>query len=133
MDSQIDKTEFGELFDWFATHAAWTANTGVDISICLNKFTKINEDGKKEKVREIILTVRDDVRINQEQADSLFEVVKEGLENNDQGIELIPWHRNNELAPRQIVWQHKSGAGRKVIRPIVEDALEHWDMESKRA
>jgi exopolyphosphatase len=26
-----------------------------------------------------------------------------------------------------MVWTHKSGAGRKVIRPIVEEAVMKWD------
>jgi exopolyphosphatase len=127
MDEQILKTDFAELFDWFAVHAAWTAETGVDISICLNKYKKHYKNGEKEKIREIVLTVRDDVRIDQNQADSLFEVVKEALENNKEGIELVPWHRADELSARQMVWTHKSGAGRKVIRPIVEDAVMGWD------
>ncbi|KAH3905712.1 hypothetical protein HBI56_211810 [Parastagonospora nodorum] len=127
MDDQILKTDFAELFDWFAVHAAWTAESGVDISICLNKYKKHYKDGEKEKIREIVLTVRDDVRIDQDQADSLFKTVKEALENNKEGIELTPWHRVDELSNRQMVWTHKSGAGRKIIRPIVEDAVMGWD------
>ncbi|KAH8733052.1 hypothetical protein GQ44DRAFT_696858 [Phaeosphaeriaceae sp. PMI808] len=127
MDEQILKTDFAELFDWFAVHAAWTAETGVDISICLNKYKKHYKDGEKEKVREIVLTVRDDVRIDQDQADALFKVVKEALENNKEGVELTPWHRADELAPRQMVWTHRSDAGRKLIRPIVEDVVINWD------
>lgn len=115
------------VVDWFAVHAAWTAEAGVDISICLNKYKKHYKDGEKEKIREVVLTVRDDVRIDQDQADSLFKVVKEALENNDAGIDLEPWHRVDELANRQMVWTHKSGAGRKVFRPIVEDAVKGWD------
>ena len=130
MDSQILKTDFEELFHWFAVHAAWTAEAGVDISVCLNKYRKRGEDGEKEKIREVVLTVRDDVRINQEQADSLFKVIKKALENNNEGIKLVPWHRVDEIAPRQMVWTHKSGAGRKVFRPIVEDAVMAWDLNS---
>jgi exopolyphosphatase len=125
MDEQIQKTEFEELFDWFAVHAAWTAEVGVDISICLNKY-KVREHGKKRKIREVVLVVRDDVRIDQAQADSLFSVVKEALEK-DQSLDLKPWHRAKELAPRQMVWTHESGAGRKVVRPIVEEAVMGWD------
>lgn len=106
---------------------AWTAEASVDISVTLNKYKKHYKDGSKEKIREIVLTVRDDVRVDQDQADALFELVKNALENNDQGIELTPWHRAHELAARQMVWTHKSGAGRKVIRPIVEDAVTGWD------
>jgi exopolyphosphatase len=125
LDEQIEKTEFQELFDWFAIHAAWTAEVGVDISVCLNKY-KIRKHGKKRKIREIVLVVRDDVRIDQHQADSLFRVVKEALES-DKNLDLKPWHRAKELAPRQMVWTHESGAGRKVIRPIVEKAVMGWD------
>jgi exopolyphosphatase len=128
MDDQIKKTDFAELFDWFAVHAAWTAEAGVDISICLNKYkVKDKKTGKKEKIREVVLTVRDDVRVDQEQAFALFNVVKDALENNMEGIELVPWHRADELSPRQMVWTHKSSAGRKVFRPIVEEAVYGWD------
>ena len=74
-----------------------------------------------------MLTVRDDVRVDQEQADALFKTVKDALENNKEGIELEPWHRADELSARQMVWTHKSGAGRKVFRPIVEEAVYGWD------
>jgi exopolyphosphatase len=127
MDEQIKKTDFAELFDWFAVHAAWTAETGVDISICLNKYKIKDKHGKKSKIREVVLTVRDDVRVDEVQANALFNVVKDALENNDQGIELEPWHRADELSPRQMVWTHTSGAGRKVFRPIVEEAVYNWD------
>lgn len=127
MDEQILKTDFAELFDWFAVHAAWTAEAGVDISICLNKYKKHHPSGEKEKIREVVLTVRDDVRIDQQQADGLFELVKKALEDNNEGIVLEPWHRAAELGKRQMVWTHKSGAGRKVFRPIVEDAVMGWD------
>ncbi|KAF2748771.1 DHH phosphoesterase [Sporormia fimetaria CBS 119925] len=109
MDEQIERTEFEELFDWFAIQAAWTA-----------------EHGKKKKIREIVLIVRDDVRINQQQADSLFHTVKKALES-EKSLGLKPWHRASELAPRQMVWTHESGAGRKIIRPIVEKAVMEWD------
>lgn len=125
MEQQIEKTDFQELFHWSAVHAAWTAETGVDISVVLSKY-KVKEHGKKKKIRQITLSVRDDVRINEEQADSLFRCVKKALEN-DKDLELVPWHRNSELAPRQIVWIEKTGASRKVVRPIVEKAVMGWD------
>lgn len=115
------------LTDWFAIHAAWTAQANVDVSICVNKFKKHYKDGSKEKIREVVLVVRDDVRIDQDQANSLFALVKDAVENNDLGIDFQPWHRADELAPRQMVWQHRSDAGRKVIKPLVEDAITGWD------
>lgn len=125
MDEQIMKTDFQELFNWFAVQAAWTAETGVDISVILSKH-KIKENGKKKKIREVTLVVRDDVRINQTQADSLFHTVKQALEANEQ-LDLVPWHRNSELAPRQIVWIEKNVSSRKIVRPIVEKAVRDWD------
>lgn len=125
MDQQIMKTDFEELFNWFAVEAAWTAEVGVDISVVLSKH-KIKEDGKKMKVRELTLVVRDDVRIDGRQADSLFRTVREALEENET-LDLVPWHRSDELSPRQIVWIDKSNSGRKIIKPIVEEAVMRWD------
>lgn len=125
MEEQIQKTDFQELFNWFAVEAAWTAEVGVDVSVVLSK-KKIKEHGKKKKVRQLTLVVRDDVRIDQRQADSLFQTVKEAIEENDV-LDLVPWERNDELSPRQIVWTDRSGASRKVVRPIVEEAVRGWD------
>lgn len=129
MDQQINKTEFGELFDWFAVEAAWTAQVGADISIALNKYkTRDDKTGKKQKIREIVLCVRTDVRINANQADSLFETVSKAIEA-DESLNVKRWYRAGELGTRQMVWTHtQEEAGRKVIRPIVEAAVEAWDM-----
>ena len=128
LDEQINKTEFGELFDWFAVEAAWTANTGTDISVALNKYKIRNKKGKKQKIREIVLVVRSDVRIGEAQADSLFETVKAAIER-EPTLRVKPWHRASELGKRQMVWRHeREDAGRKVVRPIVERAVEGWDM-----
>lgn len=125
MEEQIEKTDFQELFNWFAIEAAWTAEVGVDVSLILSKY-KIKEHGKKKKIRQLTLVVRDDVRIDQRQADSLFQIVKKAIEENE-ALDLVPWERNGELSPRQIVWTDRSGASRKVVRPIVEAAVRNWD------
>jgi exopolyphosphatase len=130
LEEQIDKTEFQALFDWFAIEAAWTAQVGADISVALTKYKTRGPDGKgpKRKVREIILCVRSDVRIDGAQADDLFRVVSAAIEA-EPGLDVKPWHRASELGRRQMVWTHEdSDAGRKVIRPIVEAAVEAWDM-----
>ncbi|KAK7961221.1 DHH phosphoesterase [Apiospora saccharicola] len=128
MDQQINKTEFGELFDWFAVEAAWTAQMGADISVALNKYKTHDDKGKKQKIREIVLCVRTDVRINANQADSLFETVSKAIEA-DKSLNVKPWYRAGELGTRQMVWTHtQEEAGRKVIRPIVEAAVQAWDM-----
>ncbi|KAK3068598.1 hypothetical protein LTR53_013703 [Teratosphaeriaceae sp. CCFEE 6253] len=128
MDEQIAKTEFEEIFDWFAVEAAWTAGTGTDISIALNKYKIRDKHGKKQKIREIVLVVRSDVRIDQDQADNLFDTVSKAIEA-DPTLKAKLWHRAKELGKRQMVWTHeRSDAGRKVIRPIVEKAVQGWDM-----
>ncbi|KAM0811897.1 hypothetical protein AB5N19_12253 [Seiridium cardinale] len=128
LDDQITKTEFKELFDWFAIEAAWTAQVGADISVALNKYKVRDEYGKKHKIREIVLCVRDDVRINEKQADDLFRTLSEAIEK-DETLKVKPWHRAGELGRRQMVWTHeRSDAGRKVIRPIIEAVVKAWDM-----
>lgn len=148
LDEQIEKTEFGELFDWFAIEAAWTAQVGADINVALNSY-KVRDDGddedsakthggdlkkkkrklKKRKIREIVLVVRKDVRIGEEQADSLFETVSKAIEA-DKTLNVKPWHRVDELGRRQMVWYHENeDAGRKIVRPIIEDAVKAWDMD----
>lgn len=135
LDDQIKKTEFGELFNWFAVEAAWTAQVGADISVALNKYKvkvpHINSDGvtimKKKKIREIVLVVRTDVRINETQADGLFDTVVKAVEAEEK-LNVKPWHRARELGKRQMVWTHENAdAGRKVLRPIIEDAVKGWD------
>jgi exopolyphosphatase len=127
LEEQIEKTEFGELFDWFAIEAAWTAQVGADISVALNKCTTRDENGTKRKIREIVLVVRNDVRIGARQADDLFRVVSEAIEK-DETLKVKSWHRVHELVRTQMVWTHEcEDCGRKVIRPIVEAAVESWD------
>jgi exopolyphosphatase len=117
MDDQIKRTEWEELFNWFAVHAAWTAESGTDISVCLTKYkTKVKSDvdgkKKKKKIREIILVVRDDIRVNDMMADELFEVVKEAIEA-DENLKVKPWHRAGQLGKRQMVWEHEYGDGKQ--------------------
>ncbi|SMR46010.1 unnamed protein product [Zymoseptoria tritici ST99CH_1E4] len=127
MDEQIEKTEFHALFDWFAIEAAWTAQVGTDISVALNKYKIHDKDGNKQKIREIVLVVRSDVRITEEQADDLFRTVSKAIED-EPTLKAKKWHRANELGKRQMVWTHeREDAGRKVIRPIIEKAVKNWD------
>ncbi|KAM3422224.1 hypothetical protein BST61_g2589 [Cercospora zeina] len=126
LDEQIEKTEFQALFDWFAIEAAWTAQVGMDISVALNKYKVHDQHGKKKKIREIVLVVRSDVRIDEDQADDLFRTVSKAIED-EPTLNAKPWHRADELGRRQMVWYHeREDAGRKVIRPIIEKAVESW-------
>jgi len=129
MDAQIGKTEFAALFDWFAIEAAWTAEIRTDISITLTKYKTRTHKGKKQKIREIVLVVRDNVRIDEKQADSLFRTVSEAIEK-DRGLNVEKWHQADQLRARQMVWVQGKGsnAGRKVLRPLVQKAVEAWEM-----
>jgi exopolyphosphatase len=130
LEEQIEKTNFKELFDWFAIESAWTAQIGADISVALNKYKIRDKNGKKQTVREIVLVVRHDVRINEKQADSLFRAVVDAVERS-QELQVKPWHRADELGRRQMVWTNENAdAGRKVVRPIIEAAVEAWDMNT---
>lgn len=125
LDEQIKKTEFRALFDWFAVHAAWTAEISTDISVTLTKYKTKGENGKKQKIREIILVVRDDVRVDDDQADEIFAVLKKAIEE-DPVLNAKPWYRADELGHRQMAWTQEGG-GRKIVRPIIEKAVHDWD------
>lgn len=126
LDEQIEKTEFEALFDWFAIEAAWTSQADTDISVALNKYKIKDKHGNKQKIREIVLVVRSDVRIDEAQANDLFKTVSDAI-SNEPTLNAKPWHRADELGKRRMVWTHeRSDAGRKVIRPIIEAAVKGW-------
>jgi exopolyphosphatase len=127
MDEQIERAEFKELFSWFATHAAWTAEAGADVSISLNKYkVKMPGVAKKQKIREIVLVVRDNVRVNDQQADELFRLISATIEK-DEKLMAKPWHRVAELGKRQMAWTNFcEDCGRKYVRPLVEQAVMNW-------
>ncbi|KAK5164515.1 uncharacterized protein LTR77_009721 [Saxophila tyrrhenica] len=127
MDEQIKRTEWEQVFNWFVIHAAWTAEVSVDISVSLSKYKiKDPETGKKKKIREIVLAVRDDIRVDEDQADELFDVVYKAIEQ-DEKLNVKPWHANQKLRKRQMVWTHEySDGGRKYVQPLVEKAVLGW-------
>ena len=127
MDEQIKRTEWEQPFNWFVIHAAWTAEVGTDISISLSKYKiKDPETGHKKKIREIVLVVRDDIRVDEDQADELFNVVRRAIEE-DKNLDVKPWHGADKLRKRQMVWTHEYENGsRKYIRPLVEKAVKGW-------
>lgn len=118
MDQQIARSEYDEIWSYFSTQAAFSAEVSADVFLSLNKYkVKIhhNEAGvlKKKKIREIVLRVRDDVRVNEEQADELFKVVVKAIEEDENLRQngLQPWHRASELGKRQMVWRHEYDDG----------------------
>ena len=127
MDEQIERTEWEEIFNWFVIHAAWTAEVSTDISIVLNKHkVKDPDTGEKKKIREIALIVRDDIRVDDDQADELFRVAKQAIEQ-DENLNVKPWHAADKLGRRQMVWTHEyQEGGRKYVKPLVEKAVKAW-------
>lgn len=125
LDEQIERTEFKALFDWFAVHAAWTAEISTDISVTLTKYKVRDDEGKKQKIRELVLVVRDDVRVDEDEADEIFQIVKKAIEEHPD-LKAKPWYRAKELGRRQMVWTQEGG-GRKTITPIVHKAVHDWD------
>lgn len=99
LDDQILRTNDKTTQSWFLTEAAWTAEIGADISIALNSY-KVKEDGVKKKIREIVLVVRNDKRIDNKQADELFAQVSAAIEA-DTSLNVKPWHGVKDLARRQ--------------------------------
>ncbi|GAC97329.1 endoplasmic reticulum mannosyl-oligosaccharide 1,2-alpha-mannosidase [Pseudozyma hubeiensis SY62] len=121
LDQQILRTRKQTIVDWFKTERRWTAEIRADVSLCLNKYK--NKKGKK--VREITLTVRHDHRINRKQADSLFKEIEAALKGR---FDMKKHEKVKHLkGKRQMVWVHgDKSAGRKVVRPIVEEAVKKW-------
>lgn len=122
LDDQILRTPKQTITSWFKVERRWTAEIRADVSLCLNKY-KVG----KRKVREIVLTVRSDHRIDERQADSLFNAISAALAERF-ALERHPkMNHGDGVKGRQMVWTHKEGAaGRKVVRPIVEDAVKRW-------
>ena len=128
VDEQIKRTEWQELFNWFAVHAAWTAEASTDISVSMSKY-KIKHPkimSKKKKLREITLVVRDDIRVDDAQADELFKVAYDAIVNDEQ-LAVKPWHGADKLGKRQMVWTTEcETCSRKYVAPLVENAVKAW-------
>ncbi|SJX61032.1 related to PPX1-Exopolyphosphatase [Sporisorium reilianum f. sp. reilianum] len=122
LDAQIARTQHHTLAAWFRVERHWTTEIHADVSVCLNKY----KDEAGEKVREIVLTVRHDHRIDAVQADSLFSAISTALGERFE-LHAHPRMKRMKARGRQMVWVHgEESAGRKVVRPIVEDAVKRW-------
>lgn len=102
-----------------------------EMEIFEEEYMEIDQKGaktlfKKQKVREVCLVVRASHRLDENSATSLFNVIKETIDESP-FIDAEPWHKVNELEQRQMVWvHHVPNGGRKLIRPIIEDAVRNW-------
>ncbi|KAK0519957.1 hypothetical protein OC834_007205 [Tilletia horrida] len=90
-----------------------------------------DDEWERVKRREIILVVRSDHRINDEQADNLFDHIVRAVES-DTSLEVRRWDEagdKDKLERRQMVWTHnRAEGGRKIVRPIIENAVKSWKM-----
>ena len=79
-----------------------------------------------QKIREIVLVVRNDVRVDEDFANELFGLISTAIEA-DSNLNVKPWHQASELGKRQMVWTHEfEDGGRKYVRPLVEEAVKAW-------
>ncbi|UZJ52521.1 hypothetical protein CBS101457_001841 [Exobasidium rhododendri] len=127
LDDQIQRTLHEETQSWFNIEQAWTTEIGADISLSLNSY-RLRTDAHYDSndVREICLVVQAGDRLSVEAADDLFNTVKTALAESD-FLDAEPWHKVNELKERQMVFvHHQVNGGRKLIRPIVEEAVNNW-------
>lgn len=121
---QIQRTPESTVPEFFAIERAFASEIGADVTVSLNSYRSATGD----RVREIILIVASGhfKRIHEAAATELFECISDALTSN---LELKEWNRpdGKPLLTRRAVWTHStSGAGRKLIRPIVENAVRGW-------
>ncbi|MCO5565498.1 hypothetical protein L7F22_019171 [Adiantum nelumboides] len=106
-------------------------DTDDEIQVFEEEYMEIDQNGaktyfKKQKVREVCLVVRASHRLDENSATSLFNAIKETIDESP-FIDAEPWHNVDELEQRQMVWvHHVPNGGRKLIRPIIEDAVKNW-------
>ena len=118
----IAKTEDRSVSSFFDVDTAWAQQNKVDIAVLLTGFK--DEVGNKQ--REIILTVRADHRIDEAEAERLFNDVKRTLESSDL-LDLTPWNYGQDLGKWRAAWSHsRADGGRKIVRPLVEKAVQKW-------
>ena len=118
----IAKTEDRSVSSFFDVDTAWARQNKVDIAVLLTGFK--DEAGNKQ--REIILTVRADHRIDEAEAERLFNDVKRTLESSDL-LDLTPWNYGQDLGKWRAAWSHsRADGGRKIVRPLVEKAVQKW-------
>ena len=118
----IKRTPNDTLEAFFEIDNDWAHQNKVDIAILLTSF----KDSEKVKHREIILTVRAGHRIDEAEAERLFNDVKRDIEASRELI-LEPWYNGRNMGRWRCAWtHHREDGGRKIVRPIVEKAVRHW-------
>lgn len=101
---------------------AWIASNKIDLLVILTKA----KDEEGDKIREILLLAKHGHRLSEEQAERVYHKVRDSLGNNSK-LQLKVWHDEKEWGHQRFAWkQQGEGAGRKVVRPIVEQAIQEW-------
>ncbi|CEH14432.1 Exopolyphosphatases and related proteins [Ceraceosorus bombacis] len=126
LEDQIERTLHNTTQAWFVTEEKWSEEIGADITLALNSFKERDSHNKKIKTREIVLVVRPNDKLTEKDSDELFQIISNAVEQSP-FLDAQPWKRAKELTTRQMVWTHHiASGGRKLIRPIVEDAVAAW-------
>ncbi|KAG8725845.1 hypothetical protein FRC12_023976 [Ceratobasidium sp. 428] len=144
MRSQISRAGNHTPAAWFETEKAWTKEISADISLALTSYREggvgdemwsddENDDDEDDddpekgpKRREIALVVQDGRRLSRAQANSLFEKVSTVIESAPE-LNVTKWTGGNLGGERRMIWdQWFTKASRKVVRPVVERAVEEW-------
>jgi exopolyphosphatase len=118
----IEKTPNKTIENFWEIEDDWAHHNQVDIAIMLTSYK--NEEG--EKRREIIMTVKSHHRIDANEAERLFNDAKRDIEASED-LKLTPWNNGQELPQWRYAWTHnREDGGRKIVRPLVEKAVQHW-------
>jgi exopolyphosphatase len=142
MRSQISRAGNHTPAAWFEVEKSWTKGIGADISLALTSFREggvgdemwSDDDDEDEdddpvkgaKRREIALVVQDGRQLSRLEANSLFEVVSTVIANAPE-LNVTQWTGGELGGERRMVWnQWYTKASRKVVRPVVERAVEEW-------
>ncbi|GAB1517783.1 hypothetical protein RhiTH_000833 [Rhizoctonia solani] len=137
---------------WFEAEKAWTKEIYADVSLALTSYREggigdesipsnfddeddndndnddDDDDGdtkKGAKRREIALVVQDGRRLTRDMANSLFETIKSEIETASE-LNVTAWTIDLGGQRRAIWDQFYTKASRKVVRPVVERAVEGW-------
>lgn len=134
---------------WFEIEKAWTKEIHADVSLALTSYREggvgdetfdedddededdddeddDDEPSKGPRHREIALVVQDGRRLSRAQADSLFTIIAEEIQAAPE-LNVTLWTGGELGGERRMIWDQwvKKGS-RKVVRPVVERAVEAW-------